>query len=98
MDGMTTRDQALSAAERLAEEWDEHGVADPMDVANAVNDVWEPTVAALRSAVADLHGHLERVEAVRVEQGVGFIGLDHKLGENVGGCTACTAFAESGDG
>lgn len=92
-----TREQALSAAERLAEEWDDHGIADPTDVANAVSDVWEPKVDSLRSAVADLHGHLERVEAIRVEQGVGFIGLDHKLGENAGGCTACTAYAESAD-
>lgn len=44
-------------------------------------------IRALRHA----HEWLERVDEIRQKTQVGYIGLDHRLGENEDGCTLCHA-------
>lgn len=48
--------------------------------------------AELLNAIEKAHAWLERVEEFRTPTG-GYIGLDHRLGQNVEGCTYCHAAA-----
>jgi hypothetical protein len=56
--------------------------------ARAANAALQEQLDAARDVVAMYHRWLERVEAHP-----GYIGLDHAAGENVEGCSGCSALA-----